>query len=84
MRKELRQGLKAFYKDDSLSVQETRNILDTTTHLMKKLLNVGMVSQVGYYQSKMDICLFKLQGSTSRPSGFKFYILKEKKVRGAK
>lgn len=84
MRKELRPGLKAFYKDNSLTIQETENILDTTMYLMEKLLNVGMVSQVGYYQSKMDICLFKLHGSTSRPSGFKLYALKEKRARSAK
>lgn len=83
MRKELRRGLKAFYKDNSY-IREIEVILDTTMYLMEKLLNVGMVSRVGYYQAKMDICLFKLYGSTSRHRGFKVYAFKEKRVRGEK
>lgn len=84
MRKELRRGLKAFYKDNSLNIREIEVVLDTTMYLMEKLLNVGMVSRVGYYQAKMDICLFKLYGSTSKHRWFKVYAFKEKRVRGEK
>lgn len=84
MRKELRRGLKAFYKDNSSNIREIEIILDTTMYLMEKLLNVGMVSQVGYYQAKIDTCLFKLYGSSSRHRGFKVYAFKEKRARGEK